>query len=94
VGRQAQRPVLADSHVVLLPPGGVHEIHVDLTRREWFVTDGRHEPQPIGGLGWSPQFRFVYRAPTAAECAHLPRAHLIWHGELLSPAFSGGGRVD
>lgn len=86
------------AHVVLLQPGQVHGIHVSLKDPYWTVSKADNQSgQPVAVADftqdWS-RFRFEYRPPSAEACAHLPHANLIWHGTLLSPAFTPTGSVD
>ena len=87
------RAQATDDHVVVLKPGGQHEIHVDLTQPHWFVSKGNEQAKSLRDLQGGSMFRLIYRPPDPGECQGLKRASLIWHGELPSPAF-GGGRVD
>ncbi|MBU4199599.1 MAG: GDYXXLXY domain-containing protein [Verrucomicrobia bacterium] len=90
-----QRPAPTDADVHVLKPGEKYSIRIDLRDPQWFVRQGKEPPRAITGLGeWSDQFRLFYRPPAREECRQLQHANLIWHGNLPSRAFNGGGRVD
>ena len=79
----------------ILKPGEKYSIRINLRDPQWFVKRGNDSARMISGLGdWSAQFRLYYRPPDEEDCAQLSRASLIWHGNLPSRAFTGGGRVD
>ncbi len=93
VGAGEPRPAPDASALRVLKPGESCTVTLDFTQPEWYVVKAGDKPKPLAGTGWSGWFRLVYAPPTAAECAALQPAAPIWHGELLSRAFSGG-RVD
>jgi uncharacterized membrane-anchored protein len=94
-GADQQRPPPTDADVHVLKPGEKYSIRIDLSDPRWFVRKDKEPPRAITGLGeWSDQFRLFYRPPDEAECRQLQQAKIIWHGNLPSRAFTGGGRVD
>lgn len=86
----------AGARVRVLKPSEIHEFQVSFADPRWTVQRGA-ESRLLSDLpqDWNTQFRFVYRPPDAAACAQLPDAHLIWHGELATRAFTpAGARID
>jgi len=78
-------------HLVVLQPGEIHSVTLDLARPRWHVRTQAGEVVPIGRLP-NQRFRLVYRAPDAGDG---PRGSApVWRGELPSPAFWAAGRVD
>jgi uncharacterized membrane-anchored protein len=92
VGAGQARPVPTDADVHVLKPREKYSIRIELRDPAWFVRQGQDPARAIGGL--SEQFRLYYRPPDEAACRQLKQAALIWHGNLPSRAFNGGGRVD
>lgn len=94
VGRDAARPAaeVRDEDVKVLPPGGTHVLTILFKDEAWFVRKAGGPAQSLSdtNTGWAARFRFVYRPPSKESCARLKNAGLIWHGHLLSSAFSGG----
>lgn len=91
------------NHIKLLQPGESHEVHVDLTKPEWFVqkvmTENAGEmgsPVSIETLteDWSASFRMEYRPPDISQSVGLPHAELIRHTRLRSRTFNAAGSVD
>ena len=94
-GAGQQRPAPTDADVHLLKPGEKYSFRIDLRDPQWFIRQDKEPPRAITGMGeWSDQFRLFYRPPDEAECRQLRHAKIIWHGNLPSRAFTGGGRVD
>ncbi len=92
-GRQRAAPSDADVHV--LKPGEKYALRINLRDPRWFVRRGNEPERAITGMNdWSAQFRLSYRPPDREACRLLQHADLIWHGNLPSRAFTGGGRVD
>jgi len=95
IGADRQRPVPTDADVHVLKPGEQHSIRINLRDPQWFVRQAKEPDRAITGLNdWSAQFRLFYRPPDQEACRHLTYANIIWHGNLPSRAFNGGGRVD
>ncbi len=85
--------VPAAEDLVVLAPGQSSGTAFDLDEARWHLEiDG--VATPAGELDWSERLRLVYRTPDAAALAGLAAPAPVWQGELLSPAFSGGGQVD
>lgn len=92
-GRPRSAPTDADVHV--LKPGEKYSIRIDFRDPQWFVKRGDKPARAVTGLdNWGAQFRLFYSPPGQDECRHLKHAAIIWHGNLPSRAFGGGGRVD
>jgi len=91
VGTSPSAPLTADA-LVVLPPGASHIKLIDLSRERWWVTDGQTAPTALGRVaqGTAGWFRLVYAPPPAAALAGLPRAELVWHGQLRTPTFAQG----
>ena len=95
VGERTPVPPASPDDVVVLQPGQVREIAVDLTAPEWWVlhkenSNSEAVPTSLSKVDdftniW---FRFEYVPPTKAEAAGLPHAELIRHGDLRSPRLS------
>jgi len=93
VGEDAPRQAaVRDEDVRSLPPGGAHTVIIPFSDPAWFVTRDGVAARSLSeqGRDWSVRFRFVYRPPGQGECAGLKNADQVWHGRLLSSAFSGG----
>lgn len=89
------RPTPTDADVHVLKPGERYPMRIDLRDPQWFVSRTNEPPHAIAGFGdWSSQFRLWYRPPSEEECRHLTHTGIIWHGNLPTRAFNGGGRVD
>jgi uncharacterized membrane-anchored protein len=82
-----------NSDVHVLKPDEIYEVRIDLANPAWFVTQKDKSPLPISELDWQ-SFRLVYRPPSREQCQTLDNADIIWHGYLLSPAFSGRRSID
>lgn len=90
--------------VVLLPPGGTHEITLDLTGPEWALRKVVRDPSSADDQipvtlealdqNWGTWLRLEYRPPERELCAGLPHADRIRHAALRSRAFSPAGGVD
>lgn len=95
-------PAPEPGHVVVLKPGQIHTMRVSFDDSYWAVLGDQarratnRAPVNLADLtqDWSAGFRFEYRAPERAACAHLPNAALIWHGRLPTRAFQPAGNVD
>lgn len=94
VGEGRTAAPVTEASVVVLKPGESRSVAVDFSRPEWFVAMPGETPKPVGELRNFAGFRFVYRIPDKAACRHLQRAEALWHGELRSQMFTGGGRWD
>lgn len=94
VGAGRQYPPLTDADVVVLKPGESRAVTVDLSRTEWFVAMSGESPKAVSELQNFTGFRFVYRVPGKEACRDLLKAEQLWHGELMSQAFTSGGRWD
>jgi uncharacterized membrane-anchored protein len=92
-------PAPQPAQVVVLQPGQVHAIRVDLNDARWSVfneqwaASAKASPKTLARLDqdWAARFRFEYRPSEAETCQDLPNAGLIWHGRLTSRAFSPSG---
>ncbi len=94
-GAGQARPAPTNADVHILKPGEKYSIRIDLRDPQWFIQRNQDPARAITGLDdGAAQFRLFYRPPAAAECRQLEHADLIWHGNLPSRAFTGGGRVD
>lgn len=87
--------------IVVLKPGAKHEVHLDLTQPEWWITDtdkAGSPPIPLQQIpqqdAWSASFRLEYAPPTADAVRGLPNADLIRHAPLRSRAFNANQGVD
>ena len=96
INENAPRKMVENSNVRILQPGRVYEFAIDFRNPAWFVKKGNESPHTISdpNMGWSNNFRLVYRPPSKEECRNLDKAELIWHGYLRSNSFNGGGRID
>jgi len=90
-----------DADILVLKPGAKHEVHIDLTQPEWWITDtnkAESEPIPFQNIPqqdtWSASFRIEYAPPTADAVRGLPHADLIRHAPLRSRAFNANQGVD
>ncbi|MDP3070489.1 MAG: GDYXXLXY domain-containing protein [Opitutaceae bacterium] len=97
VGETAAKPTAAD--VILLKPGEVRTMFVDLMEPRWFVADTRKPDSPPIPLrdaqeGWFGSFRLEYAPPAKADVAGLPHADLIRHGRLVTRAFNATVTMD
>jgi uncharacterized membrane-anchored protein len=97
VGEGRAPKAVDPADVRLLRPGESLRIPVDFMDPQWFVTDSAKpaesaSPVSLSTLAnaWDASFRIAYAPPDAAACAGLPHADRIWHGEILSAAFSAG----
>jgi uncharacterized membrane-anchored protein len=96
------RPAPTSADVIVLQPGQVHVVELDLTRPEWFVSrvtkadPSPEAPQSIASLveNWEAWFRLEYAPPSREACASLPHAEAIRHAPLRSRAFGASGGVD
>lgn len=95
VGASPPASLAADA-LVVLHPGATHIKLIDLSHERWRVTDGQTAPIPLGKVaeGTSGEFRLVYAPPPAAALAGLPRAELVWHGQLRTQPFSQWRLLD
>jgi uncharacterized membrane-anchored protein len=93
VGQNALRKEPQNSDVHVLKPDEMYEVRIDLTNPEWFVAQKDKSPLPLSELDWQ-SFRLVYRPASKEQCRILDNADIIWHGYLLSPAFSGRRTID
>jgi len=66
----APPPAPTEADLVVLPPGGKHEVHLDLTQPRWWLTDTRKpgsDPIPFAkipqGDVWTTSFRIEYAPP-------------------------------
>lgn len=94
-------PVPTEADLVVLPPGGKHEVHLDLTQPRWWLTDTRKpgsEPIPFAkipqGEVWTTSFRIEYAPPTADAVRGLPGVERIRTTPLRSRAFNANQGVD
>jgi uncharacterized membrane-anchored protein len=93
--------IIADTQpprVIVLKPGEIHCITLDLADAVWFLRekkneDERTEPKALADVpqGWPLRFRFEYRPPDRSASRNLPHAPLIWHGRLPTRAFGATG---
>ncbi|SDR65242.1 GDYXXLXY domain-containing protein [Opitutus sp. GAS368] len=93
------RPAPAAKDIIVLKPGAKHDVHLDLTQSQWWVTDIRKpnaEPMPLQKVtdGWSASFRLEYSPPSADAVRGLPHADLIRHAPVRSRAFNANQGVD
>ncbi len=98
-GSQSERPAPKSENVLVLKPGTIHQVHLDLTQPRWWVLDKDKPaagPMPLSQVadGWASSFRIEYAPPEAAACRHLPSAKLIRHVPLQSRAFNANQGVD
>jgi hypothetical protein len=97
VGRDSDTPPARPEELVVLQPGQMHRVRIDLTRPEWFVVpaDREIERKPVSletlEGDWRTQFRFDYVPPTEEECAALPQTAPIYRLRLRTDAFNPGG---
>jgi uncharacterized membrane-anchored protein len=96
VNENTPRKNVENSDVRVLQAGQEYEFSIDFSNPAWFVKKGNEPPHTISdpNMGWSNNFRLVYRPPSKEECKHLDKADMIWHGYLRSSSFNGGGRID
>jgi len=75
----------------VLQPGEIHSVSLDLARPRWHVRTPAGEVLPVNALP-NARLRLVYRVPERVDID--PENAFLWRGELPSPAFWAGGRVD
>jgi len=100
VGSDAGEPPPPKSDdIIVLAPGAKHDVHIDLTRPRWWITDTKvvgAAPMPMQDVkdGWTANFRIEY-APLGEEATlGLPHADLIRHAPLRSRAFNANQGMD
>ena len=85
------------AEIVILKPGESRKVRLDLAAPAWALrysenATGEELATSIPGLveqdvrNWS--FRIEYAPPTAAECAGLPGAELLWQKAVQTRGFS------
>ncbi len=98
----APQKALGADHIIVLKPGEIHTIHVSFHDPDWFVrgpvpgSKTEEETRSLTDLrdDSSARFRFEYRPPDRAACAGLRNGQLVWHGRVVTRAFSPAGSMD
>jgi len=93
------RPAPRATDVIVLKPGATHQVHLDLTARDWWVVNTQKPGSAAMALADVPDafaasFRLEYDPPGRDACQGLPNAELIRHVPLNSRAFSAGQWID
>jgi uncharacterized membrane-anchored protein len=97
--KSTDRPLPTAHDIIVLKPGGKHDVHLDLTQTQWWVKDSRKpgaEPIPLQKVteSWSASFRIEYDPPSADAVRGLPNADLVRHVPVRSRAFNANQGVD
>jgi len=97
--RVVKLPAPRADAIVVLEPGAVHKVHIDLTEERWWIIDTNKPNDPPFPLqqvqdGWSASFRIEYAPPGAEMIAGLPNAELVRHARLRSRAFNAARGID
>ena len=99
--KSTDRPAPGAADIIVLKPGTKHDVHLDFTQAQWWVTDTRKpgsEPLPLAKVPqqdvWSTSFRLEYAPPPADAVRGLPNADLIRHVPVRSRAFNAAQGVD
>jgi uncharacterized membrane-anchored protein len=97
--RVVKLPAPRPDAIVVLKPGAVHKVHIDLTEERWWIVDTNKPdgvPFPMQQVqdGWSASFRIEYAPPAAEMLAGLPHAELVRHAPLRSRAFNAARGID
>ncbi len=92
------KPIDSSKHIVVLQPGELHQLDLDLDSARWHITqtdiDGVESSGDIRLIAGNEQFRIVYATPSDLINAELDIPVPVWQGELISQSFDAFRVVD
>jgi hypothetical protein len=97
--RVVKLPAPRGEAIVVLKPGEVHKVHIDLTDERWWILDV-NKPDSVAfpmqqvENGWAASFRIEYVPASAETLAGLPNAELVRHAPLRTRAFNANRGID